>query len=455
MQIAQACAVTLIFHELYYYALEGRDSFLVDFMPALGLRLARPLKCLLHTAVLIASLATVLNPGSGEITLLAILVIIYCANHRQRLSNHLLIVSFVLLVCFMNNNVESMQLLDNRKFIICVLGLIYFFGFFHKINRAFLSQEKSCANVYFRSILQERFNITPWGVVEKILPFSIVAIEAALLVALHFPPLYGWAFIAAIFLHYLFGITGNPHFSVLMNCLLLVVINEEIAIEGFEILVVVLFAVFTFIITDRSRFRIRWAENLSIFLFGGLSGLSCILVFKAIPEFGHPELIFQKDYQMPFYAWAALFLLFINCCSAYFGKTEFCLAMFSGLRPDLNNHYFFKRIGSKNFLERNYYEILEVRTNRLARNNSSLTIRLAVQTLDQHVQIYYGTRFLNETLRLLSRNNISISIKLRMCKSERSFWIDETQTLDVRGLTDRFSAYPPYLAKNDEFAYMG
>ena len=221
---------------------------------------------------------------------------------------------------------------------------VYGFAAFHKLNTYFLSPTTSPAALFAR-LLWPR---CPLLMTRMAIVTIIVAEVAVPILMLH----EGTAIFGAILatgLHYLFGIAYNSHFSVVMLCGLSAFweeppsLAEFFAHGGLAVRWITACAVGGVFVLATARWglrqlyshrRLAYAEYA---IFGVLVGSALALYCLGRPA----------CYASVRSRWDALGvginLFFLNSASPYLGwKSEFSMAMFSGLRPDVDCHLVLK-----------------------------------------------------------------------------------------------------------------
>ncbi|BEU94329.1 HTTM domain-containing protein [Acidovorax sp. DW039] len=456
MNIAQVCAATLLFHEVYYYANDGSDAYSVDFMPALGLSLGSKTKPFVHFLTAISSVWVLISPNILSIIALSTVGAIYCAGHRWRLSNHLMLVLGLLAICVGELATSPLSQTAQQKTIGYLLALVYFFGFFHKLNSGFFAKDVSCANAYMQSFFFQKSTFQPAGWLLALLPWFIVVYEFFLFVGVCVTSSPAGVMVAALPLHFLFGITGNAHFSVMIYALAIVMIGSVPDLTPGAMATIAVFAGMSLVLVDRSRFRQRSAASLAVAFFGMATGW-CLAVLWAsldnLPKFGSPHDAIQND--VPSYVYFVLATIALNCCTPYFGKTEFSLAMFSNIRPDLDNHFIIRQLSSSKFLREEYLEIINIVCDRGIRNSSVATMRLAIISLDEYDRWYFRKLYVNECLRLAKKLGFALSIHARPVGGGDAVWLTQDSLSHSQSVLHRLCCNPPYVSKDHTSSYMG
>jgi MFS family permease len=464
MTILHICALSLLYHEIYYYALQGRESIRISFMPSLGLDLSPNQKMSLHVLLMLACLCALAGGAMFGGVLLYILFPIYLAAHNWRISNHLMVIFFLLLIDCGKYFFDQL-LYDEEIFkltIFLILLVIYFFGAFHKLNTEFFDKTSSCANRYLDFFICTAFSRVKFihRFLLEAMPAIIVLSEALIFVFLLLP-YYGLGYAAlwlALVLHFLFGITGNSHFSVLMLLLLSSFCSTlvQIKIDANVLFFSLIFVIISYLSVDRTQFRSRAAGLACVLIFGALCGYSAYSIWAAQRDFSfsapRPTAI-GSGVQFLYFMMS---IMVANCLSPYFWKTEFSLAMFSNLRPDRKNHYILNIDFNRDLLRDRYYEIIEIEGLGLLRGYGSQTVGAVSLLMRQHEDFYYSARFLNEFARLVSMlGTVVVDIKVRRCGASEIETLDVRAPLSAGGLATKFNLFPPYLAKVRNTPYMG
>jgi len=344
--------------------------------------------------------------------------------------------------------------------IITLVGA-YFFAVLHKLNRDFFDPSRSCASQFAVEYFQDKVGQSPNQWFLCLAPYLTITIELMICGLLLVPGGLKAAAVLALILHVSLGVCGNPHFSfcvlLMFNYLLKDVHPDVITVTascvGAVLLIAVLFA------------RRRHARQLVLFpligLLGGVAGLltakictegladSSVLLPSFVDWFAHPI------------SSVSLVLYIANGMSPYYGKSEFSFAMFSNLRPDLDNHLFIRTAWRVSDIRRRYLRVTTFKANREVRNHPCHLVKWIVRCLDDRQNRAFNAEFIKAALAVFrSRGLLSVSVtvdtpagSIKRLESRLS-----TKKMDklLCGMTSFVAnSYPPYLPVDPSVPYMG
>lgn len=364
MLLLRLIAGAILVHELLYLCRDGTDYLKRCFVPTLGLQLGEKGHAALHLALMANSALLVGLPQVGwlHVSLLVLLTLVI-ASYSLRVSNHLILawfmVVFVVAGLLDGTGGPGVSPLTYRG-IQGLTVLTYFLAFFHKLNRDYLSAERSWSVQLAEFFCWDR-NIQDRRVVEGIGRVGIVAtlaFEGLLPVLLLIPETRPLGLFLGLVFHFGLALLGIVNFSAMMYAALAAfvppaaVAQAALRVEGLGAPVLfglcVPFLLLVGWMTPRHAgrhcpYRMRrpaWILQL------GFGVLTCLLLLGAIALYGLPPDVRE--------AWPALTggqtailalvlgLFAFNGIGPYLGyKTEFSFAMFSNLRCDPWCHLLF------------------------------------------------------------------------------------------------------------------
>ncbi|HEX8175885.1 MAG TPA: hypothetical protein VF543_12265 [Pyrinomonadaceae bacterium] len=359
MMFLRLLAVGILAHQSFALCYEGKSYLTSNFLPVLGLGLTSRLKCALHLVLIALAVLLLLWPQWWPLyPALFITISLVIASYSFRLSNHLIVLWFMMLTLCLD---LGFQILSGRvgeltPFLFAgiqvIVILTYLISFFHKLNAEYLRDETSCGARLAKLYLEDRKIINPRLV--KIYSFlsiyGTLALEGLIPLLLLVPATRPLAICLAIVLHLPLGLLCNFHFSSVMYAGLSAFIPPEewphllrsAFLVGWPPIVIYL-ALGLFMgwrLGLVSLFRYRRAALVVQILFCIYTIAAMvvgIVLFSQGPlsTFGWQELGAAQLFAIVIVT--ALFLL--NGLSPYLGlKTEFSLAMFSNLRHEPWRH---------------------------------------------------------------------------------------------------------------------
>ncbi|MEM9086008.1 MAG: hypothetical protein AAGB23_08800 [Pseudomonadota bacterium] len=296
---------------------------------------------------------------------------------------------------------EDFRLIVAFSLIISVYG----FSFLHKLNRDFLSPECSSA-----LRMCDRFFVRfDQKLARAAVPLVILASYLVVPLLLANEALFPIGMAIGLALHILYGLSGNPHFSFLMA--LLYMQFQDLG----DVLIWVLFPAVFLAGVSIQKFRSakpRWVFQHPICGHTLIFALN-VLQFSLIISLMFNPISYSPDtsklYSTQMLAYCCIGVMLVaNCLSPYLiGKTEFCLAMFSNMRADRNNHLFLKnkKIASEFFLD--YYSIVEAVNLESARRSDDRIVRHISNLIDRREHFLYTSNFIRSARSFLAERGVN------------------------------------------------
>ena len=395
-------SIGLLLHEAVYYADWGRYYFSRSFAPAFGIQFGPIAKPILHALYICNLLLLICKPYAfAPRCVLLFTLTLVVGSASLRLSNHLVLSWFLSALIVLRHGAISYG-------VPILLSGTYLFSSFAKINRDYLSRQKSCGAHVLRLLLRE------WGIGDAVSSrlsvwigiYGIIGVEAGLSIAVLLKPVPAWIVFVAIIMHLGFGFLCHVHFSAIMiGCL--------------------------FYVTGRSSsIPLSW-DVIAILLLGGLAGLrfgnwrsyqfaricaTSHTIFGIVAAYAliitlTPSNAVATEQKMPFRVLVITAVLvsifFFNGLAPYLGyKTVFSFLMFSNLRPDCWVHLIILRPLSPFKMD---YVKVEATENlpSIQRFENDPQLRRVLSHLLMAEHFLYSREFLRECIRVLNKMGFS------------------------------------------------
>jgi hypothetical protein len=352
-------ASSILIHELLGISNWGTDYLSRCVAPVFGLRLGPFSHSLIHILLIAVTAWLCLTADPRFLTPLFILLTLTIASYSIRLSNHLVVSWFLILVLMldflMHDDLAGMSELGVRG----IVMLTYAFAGFHKLNRDYLSPSSSCAVrlVYFyfqgrlESLWFKRFIL--FGVV-----WAPIILEAAIPMLLLFNQTRLVGVLVALILQSLFGFARNAHFSIVMYAGLIVFLPPP------SLSPAILFIGCALGILVAYRFcmwKVYPLQKLALVVHA-VFGVVTVYMFIWTTVAAATDLHVSRPENVNWLVIAVLFSLFaLNAASPFYSsKTEFSLAMFSNVRPDRRSHLAFRQAQGHSLGADEYVQIVKM-----------------------------------------------------------------------------------------------
>jgi hypothetical protein len=356
-------AASIFIHDALYVCRDGKHYLLCGFLPVFGLRLPPIVKVALHASLAACCLALIVSPLSTWLypACLALLSL-KIASYSLRLANHMIFAWFIavlLAVVWVKGIVASEPQDSARPADFVLTGaagfvlLLYFFAFFHKLNREYLCYETSCATAFVDFFCWDR-NINNQVLMDFYRHFAVygtLALEAGIPVLLLIDGTRSVGVLIAVLFHYILGLMGIINFSMFMYTGLLAFVSPAALSSGVAFMTLdplgrwVMLAVSAVFIYVSLRWTPRraarhcpyrhrapaWVIQTAFAVLTAGFVVICVNWVVGEAKAGGPSpKLSQVDIAVLV---AALTAFFFNGISPYLGnKTEFSFAMFSNLR---------------------------------------------------------------------------------------------------------------------------
>jgi hypothetical protein len=445
MIVESLLAGGILLHELTYIVRDGRVYLERCFVPTFGLQLGPRTHASLHLALMAACAAMVAVPAApaGHIAVLALLSLVI-ASYSLRLSNHLVVAWFLLVVVLQADAASALGASEGKRQLLVLSGFelivvtTYALSAFHKLNREFFSPAHSPASHFARFLCADRGVRSP-TLVRVFSCYSILstfAVEACLPVLLLVPPTRPWALLLAVGFHFSLALLGIVNFSAVMYAGLAAFLPVEMAGWSLEpvlsrpapvVLVACVLAIgAVWLVTPRRAgplcpYRYRNAAWVVQVGFGALTAWFVLEAAYAVTH-GTPVSIGDFGDGLGLVLVPVLALYVLNGLAPYVGyKTEFSLAMFSSLRTRASNHLVFRErwrlLDGAQYLRLHAIEALPG----LDAVAGDPAAEVALETLSKPEHFEYRPYFLFEAIRCLSRVSgrgqpISARVTFRGCE---------------------------------------
>jgi hypothetical protein len=425
----RAYAASILVHDALYVCRDGKDYVLSCFLPVFGLRLAAWQKAALHVALAACCVALIVSPSTLWLYPICLLLLsTKIASYSLRLANHLILAWFtaVLLTVAWAMSIISVGIAPIANFVLTgVAGfilLLYFFAFFHKLNREYLCYQTSCATAFVDFFCWDRTISNP-RLIEFYRYFAVygtLALEAVIPVLLAYDKTRSIGFLIAVIFHYILGLMGIINFSMFMYAGLLVFMPPAafksgiafisggadgwLALGGLSAVIIAISWKWTPRRAARHcPYRYRKPAWIIQTAFAFVTAVLLIICLNWIGR-GTPEPLAAGTLGGPATVILVVLLsaFFLNGISPYLGnKTEFSFAMFSNLRIEPWTHLIIPK-SWRIFRTPQYIELHSIeglpRREDLTGNRAA---ELSLHVLSQPDRYRYSRYFFREALREL------------------------------------------------------
>ena len=288
---------------------------------------------------------------------------------------------------------------------------MYIVSFVHKLNRSFLSDKESSA-----LLMSDRFVYRfESHRIRKLIPIFILITYLFIPMLLFYGPTFPVGVMLALSIHFLYGLSGNPHFSFLVVLLY----SKFLDLNHIDFYIFVLSMILS--VASIVQFTIRrneWVfayKALGLFLIFLLNTIIFYIAFLTMNQLpDSPSILIDLTVSQIGVLAATIIFLIINGISPYiFAKSEFCLAMFSNLRIDHNNHLFLKNSKVAKCYAADYCRITRISNLHYARSSKIRVIRHLSYLLDRHETHMYSGYFIRQAENFLTAygySDISIHV---------------------------------------------
>lgn len=421
-------AISILVHDALYICRDGKSYLTSCILPTFGLRLNGGSKLGVHLGLLISCLGIIWQPTAVFIYPICLIFLsLKIASYSLRLANHMIFAWFLILLLCIAAAMSTNNIISDNEVIFVMLAaqglvlILYFFAFFHKLNREYFSMNKSCATAFVDFFCMDREITKP-----KLLKFyryfgvyGTVLIEVIIPLFLLFEQTRLWGVLLGIAFHFILALMGIVNFSIFMYTGLFAFITPAEYHAALQppattqtIWLVTACLIFLLIVwrwTPR-----RAAKNCDYVYrkpawiiqsaFGVLSGFFLFLCVTAmqlfppsqLPSWSTMSLIDQLTLGL------LLCLFFINGIGPYLGyKTEFSFAMFSNLRLEPWSHLLIP-VNWRVCKQEQYVEVKKIEGLPTAEEVSgNKAAELALFVLSRPTEYYYSRYFFREALRIL------------------------------------------------------
>jgi hypothetical protein len=428
-EMVRLLAAAILIHELLNICKWGTDYVSRCVAPVLGLKLNRFAHSLIHSLLMIVAGWMCLLPDARLLLPMLILLSATIASYSIRLSNHLVVSWFFLLALtidfFRHGTLTTTSVLGVRALIL----LTYIFAAFHKLNRDYFTSTSSCAVRLFRFYFQDKLTNSRRNRVIVIGAIWVpVFCEGAIPMLLLFNQTRVVGVFSAICLQSLFGFVRNAPFSLVMYAGLTLFLPPA-NLSSTTILIVCALGVW--IGFRYSMWKVYPKREPALILHAVFGALTAYMFLWTITTSGNRlDDIHQGNLDL--LVIALLLLLFaVNASSPFYSsKTEFCLAMFSNLRPDRRSHFLVKHT-PRLFRDNEYVEILRMHgmPELSSYPQASLTYRLV-----RSFKPYDGRKYLKyyfvESINKL-RNQLSTDFVIELTDGKQQLTISSSTDLST------------------------
>lgn len=419
-------AASILVHDALYLCRDGKSYLLNCILPTFGLHLGPRGKLAVHGGLLLSCLGMIHSPEQAIFYPCALLFLsLKIASYSLRLANHMIFAWFLLLLLCVSavgasgaatNAVPTVALGAQGLTLI-----LYFFAFFHKLNREYFVFSKSCATAFVNFFCMDR-NITRPGLLRFYRYFGVygtVLIETMIPLMLCFESTRLWGLMLGIVFHFILALMGIVNFSMFMYTGLLAFLRPaelQAALQmdsGIALGCLIALSIAVVLIVWRWTPRLAAANCAYLHrqpawliqtAFGIATGCFLYACGLALQLAAQPAAFLWHQLDGAQQLGLSLFFaaFFLNGLGPYLGyKTEFSFAMFSNLRLEPWSHLlipeYWRLFRRAQYIEVQHIEGLptmdQVKGNRAA--------ELAVFVLSQPRDYYYSRYFFREALRIL------------------------------------------------------
>ena len=365
MIVQSLLAGGILLHELMYVVRDGRIYLERCFVPTFGLQLGPRMHAALHLSLMAACLwmAALPEAPAGHVAVFVLLCLVI-ASYSLRLSNHLIVAWFLLVVVLQADAASALGASDTASEFLVLTGfqlivvMTYALSAFHKLNRDFFSLSRSQASYFARFLCADR-GVTSPAIVRAFSRYAIAStfvFEACLPVLLLVPSTRPWALLLAIAFHFSLALLGIVNFSAVMYAGLAAFLPVEMARWSLDpalswpvpVVLATCASVVAavWLVTPRRAaplcpYRCRnaaWVVQVGF----GLITAWFLLEAASVLRHGSPARGGDLD-GLGLALVPVLALYALNGVAPYLGyKSEFSLAMFSCLRARPSNHLLFR-----------------------------------------------------------------------------------------------------------------
>jgi len=317
-----------------------------------------------------------LSPDPRLLAPMLFLLSVTIASYSIRLSNHLMVSWFFLLLLTIDfsrhGTLTSTSVVGIRALVI----LTYVFAALHKFNRDYFAPRSSCGVRLFQFYFQGRLSnlwLKKFIVIGGI--WIPVIVESVIPILLLFDQTQLVGVLAAICLQTMFGFARNAHFSVVIYAGLTVFLPPiDLSLPA----ILIIGAIGAWLGFRFSMWKVYPIRKLALVLHLAFGALTSYMIAWTINAVGNSPVVFDSG-GPDWLVILVLFLLFaLNAASPFYSsKTEFSLAMFSNIRPDRWSHFVVKQ-SQRQLRSNEYVKILRMQGMPDLRNISraSLTYKL-------------------------------------------------------------------------------
>jgi hypothetical protein len=420
-------ACSILVHDALYVCRDGKTYLVSCILPTFGLRLNAAGKLAVHAGLLLACAGLLWDPMAAILYPVCLLMLsLKIASYSLRLANHMIFSWFLLLLLCIGAAIEPQQTITDRTVVFILVAtqglvlVLYFFAFFHKLNREYFVLKNSCATAFVDFFCMDR-NISRPGLVQFYRYFGVygtVIIEAAIPILLCFEQTRLWGLLMAIAFHFILALMGIVNFSIFMYTGLLAFLSPKelnaalhLASGASVAWLAAACVVFLLIVwrwtprkaaanCDYVHRNWAWAIQSAFACLTGCFLYAAVVALQA-PDSALLWHTLDQDQRTLLYIILAAF--FFNGLGPYLGyKTEFSFAMFSNLRLAPWTHLLIPA-SVRLFRRSQYVEVKrieglpsmeEVKGNRAA--------ELAIFVLSKPLEYYYSRYFFRDALRVLN-----------------------------------------------------
>ncbi|GLQ51890.1 hypothetical protein ACFFJT_18290 [Dyella flava] len=419
-------ACSILVHDALYVCRDGKAYLVNCILPTFGLRLSAPGKLVVHAGLLLACLGLIWRPM--EIYLYPtclVMLTLKIASYSLRLANHMIFAWFILLLLCIGAFGGAQGMVTTGSVVFVIAGtqglvlILYFFAFFHKLNREYFVMKKSCATAFVDFFCMDR-GISRQGLVRFYRYFGVygtVCIEVMIPILLCFEKTRLAGLVMGICFHFILALMGIVNFSMFMYTGLFAFLSPvefDSALQSpsgtgaaWLVCACLMSLLTVWRWTPRKAAancdyvyrKPAWIIQSGFALLTGCFLYAAMLAMKAPLSslFWH-----GLDHHQHTILWLFFAVFFLNGLGPYLGyKTEFSFAMFSNLRLEPWGHLLIPA-SWRVFRRSQYIEVKkieglpgfdDVKGNRAA--------ELAVFVLSKPREYYYSRYFFRYALRVL------------------------------------------------------
>ncbi|MBV6325091.1 hypothetical protein [Duganella violaceipulchra] len=223
--LVRLIVTSILVHDALYVCRDGKDYLLSCILPTFGLHLSSAGKLAVHAGLLLACVAIFCSPQTTYLYPVCLVFLsLKIASYSLRLANHMIFAWFLLLLlCIAAARAGGAATIVAEVPMVAqgvqaMVLVLYFFAFFHKLNREYFQADVSCATALVDFFCWDR-KITHPRLLHFYRNFGIygtVILEGLIPLMLYFNDARGPGLIIAVIFHFILALMGIVNFSMFM-----------------------------------------------------------------------------------------------------------------------------------------------------------------------------------------------------------------------------------------------